>query len=60
LSAAATLSLNGHLPGPRIPVPLVILAGLRGSMNSGAGGGGLGLPVVNPAGPAVAKVNGQL
>jgi len=32
-----------------------ILAGLRGSMNSGSGSGGMGLPVVNPLAPPVAK-----
>src|ERR1039457_6508988 len=38
-------------PGAANEFMVQILAGLRGSMNSGASGGGVGLPVVNPLAP---------
>jgi regulator of protease activity HflC (stomatin/prohibitin superfamily) len=38
-------------PGAANDFMTQILAGLKGSMNAGAGAGGLGLPVVNPAAP---------
>jgi hypothetical protein len=38
-------------PGAASDFMTQILAGLRGSMNSGASGGGVGLPVVNPVAP---------
>jgi regulator of protease activity HflC (stomatin/prohibitin superfamily) len=38
-------------PGAANDFMTQILGGLRGSMNAGAGAGGVGLPVVNPAAP---------
>jgi hypothetical protein len=38
-------------PGAANDFMTQILAGLRGSMNAGASGGGVGLPVVNPLAP---------
>jgi regulator of protease activity HflC (stomatin/prohibitin superfamily) len=38
-------------PGAANEFMVQILGGLRGSMNSGASGGGVGLPVVNPLAP---------
>ena len=42
-------------PGAANDFMTQILGGLRGSMNAGSGAGGVGLPVVNPAAPVVAK-----
>src|SRR5271168_4297878 len=42
-------------PGAANDFMVQILGGLRGSMNSGSGAGGVGLPVVNPAVVPVAK-----
>jgi regulator of protease activity HflC (stomatin/prohibitin superfamily) len=40
-------------PGAANDFMTQILGGLRGSMNPGSGGGGMGLPVVNPNAPGV-------
>jgi len=42
-------------PGAANDFMTQILGGLRGSMNAGSGAGGVGMPVVNPAAPVVAK-----